>query len=58
MLIYNRRTRIDSQSTSKPLRIKPYEREEDEVSDSEDGLEMKDLVATVEEDKGDYFSKL
>ena len=55
---HNRRKRIDSQSTRKPLRRKPYEREEDEVSDGEDGLEMKDLVATVEEQKGKYYSTI
>ena len=59
--IYNRYKGIcrwSSKAESKPLpptEKQVNEREEDSISDSgEDGLEMKDLVATVEEDKDDY----
>ena len=57
----NRHKKVFSQSSKVKRKPVPpprrrFSEEEDKVSDSDDdGLEMKNLVATVEEDDGNYY---
>ena len=55
----NRHKRVFSQSSKvKPKPVPPPRRRSNKEEDSDsgdDGLEMKDLVATVEEDEGKYY---